>query len=735
MPVDSDEHAGHEHAPDDQATDEQTTDSESGDIRPRFDAEGEDASFEGYAEVDPFHERNAPRTSSHFVLDAEDIAATPRTDILLLAPSFFVSRPEGDGVAPHITVRGFDAEHGQDVEFLVGGIPINQPSHIHSQGYADLNFLIPELVTEMRVREGVYDPRQGDFATAGSVEFDLGSARRGLFSQSSYGSFQTLRELLWWAPVGERRATFVATNFRSTDGFGPQRRSQSGGILGQYEALLDRQTTLRVLGSAYANRSLLPGVLRRDDLSAGRVGFFDSYADPSAQAQSAFSLRTLLGGELRVRGAAGSFVSFSGWTSYANFRSQVNFTGYTERPSRVETGVPQTGRGDLIEQQNGDFAIGLGGRFRTSRFRPMAELHGFIEAGATGVLHVIDQRQNLLQAPQNETWDRRVDASVQAMDIGAYVDADLHFWNLFRLRGGLRADVLGFGVDDRLGNAIPSFRRDSYIVGYRRTAFGIAAGPRVSLEFHPTSWLVATAAYGEGYRSPQARILSDGETAPFARVQSSDLGVRLGDRRAIELAVSGFYTHLSSDIAFDPRDNQAEALGPTTRLGLTAFLRWRPMDWFRVTGSATFVRATLDSPPPPTREDPISAYTAGSPLPYVPPFVARAEFSGSPDLMQINESPLELTYGVGISAVSERPLPFGYRTPAFGTLDLSLGVSYQTFALRLDLQNATDLRYAAMEYAFASNWDPSEVPSRVPERHFAAGAPMSLMLNLVIGGA
>ena len=58
---------------------------------------------------------------------------------------------EGDAVAPRIFLRGFDAEHGQDIAFSAGGVPINQPSHLHGQGYADLGFVIPETVRSVRV--------------------------------------------------------------------------------------------------------------------------------------------------------------------------------------------------------------------------------------------------------------------------------------------------------------------------------------------------------------------------------------------------------------------------------------------------------------------------------------------------------------------------------------------------------------------------------------------------------
>ena len=43
------------------------------------------------------------------------------------------------------------------------------PTHAHGQGYADLNFLIPELVSGVQYPKGPYYADEGDFATAGAA--------------------------------------------------------------------------------------------------------------------------------------------------------------------------------------------------------------------------------------------------------------------------------------------------------------------------------------------------------------------------------------------------------------------------------------------------------------------------------------------------------------------------------------------------------------------------------------
>ena len=48
-------------------------------------------------------------------------------------------------------------------------MPVNMPTHGHGQGYADINFLIPELIQSVNVRKGPYFADVGDFASAGSA--------------------------------------------------------------------------------------------------------------------------------------------------------------------------------------------------------------------------------------------------------------------------------------------------------------------------------------------------------------------------------------------------------------------------------------------------------------------------------------------------------------------------------------------------------------------------------------
>lgn len=674
--------------------------------------------------------RAQERGASALTVERDILQAAPQqsgADLLRTAPGVFVARSEGDAVAHRISLRGFDAEHGQDLELRVGGIPVNLPSHIHGQGYADLGFVIPSVVRSLDVLEGVSDPQQGDFAVAGSMHMHLGVEDRGLRLEGSYGAFNAASVLAVWAPEGEDEESFAAVQLNQTDGFGSRRRALGGSAIAQH-TMQRGAWRFRLLGMGRATRADLAGVLRRDDIDAGRVGFYDAYSHPSAQSQNALALRVLAGAFAEHRGESGNSTNIGLWFSQDQFRIQENFTGFI---ARSQSNPDWVGRGDLIEQQNATTSFGLDARHLTAPFTPWSWLKASVEIGLSTRLDLVSQNQRLIQAPQNQTWDERVDADIQGADIGLYGDLTLEAFERVTLRVGARADTILYQVDDRLGNRIPDFRSERYILGYRRSAAGIVAGPRTSLGIKLTPWLRLLASYGEGFRSPQGRTLEDGETAPFTKVRGGDVGLAFELDEALSVHLTAYQTNLSDDVAFEPREGRLERLGATRRRGGVLYLLARPTAWLRGAASLTYVDAELQEPPPATAEDPQPPFVRGQSLPYVAPWVFRLDASANGSL-DIGEETFSGELGLGLSHLSPRPLPYGGEASPVTLLDASAAVHWRRLGLRFSMQNLLDSRYSAAEFNFASDWNFGSPRSRLPARHSAAGAPRSWNLSLEV---
>ena len=110
-------------------------------------------------------------------------------EILEAAPGLAVVMHADGGKANQYYLRGYNLDHGTDLAIFVDDMPINLPTHVHGQGYADLNWLMPETVNGLNIRKGPYFADVGDFATAGSLFVNLRDSVEKKILRSTTGSF------------------------------------------------------------------------------------------------------------------------------------------------------------------------------------------------------------------------------------------------------------------------------------------------------------------------------------------------------------------------------------------------------------------------------------------------------------------------------------------------------------------------------------------------------------------
>jgi outer membrane receptor protein involved in Fe transport len=111
-------------------------------------------------------------TASQGVVAQEELQLSPAYrpgQLLETVPGLIATLHSGEGKANQFLMRGYNLDHGTDLAVFVDGMPINQPTHAHGQGYTDLNFLIPELADGVQYTKGPYYAAVGDFGALGSV--------------------------------------------------------------------------------------------------------------------------------------------------------------------------------------------------------------------------------------------------------------------------------------------------------------------------------------------------------------------------------------------------------------------------------------------------------------------------------------------------------------------------------------------------------------------------------------
>ena len=115
-------------------------------------------------------------SASEGLVTDEELQLTPAYrpgQLLETVPGLIVTLHSGEGKANQYIMRGYNLDHGTDLATFVGGMPVNEPTHAHGQGYTDLNFMIPELEDGLTFTKGPYYPAVGDFGGVGSVRLDL----------------------------------------------------------------------------------------------------------------------------------------------------------------------------------------------------------------------------------------------------------------------------------------------------------------------------------------------------------------------------------------------------------------------------------------------------------------------------------------------------------------------------------------------------------------------------------
>ncbi len=666
----------------------------------------------------------SPRGVGDVTLNRELLEASPRqftSEMLSAAPGFFVDHENGEGLGNDIFLRGFDLEHGAGIEIGVGNVPVNQPIHIQGQGYVDANFIIPEVVDSVHVLQGPYDPRQGDAAIVGSAFFNLGVPERGYHLSTSYGSFGQVRVMGIVAPEGAPKETFAAFAVRRTEGFGARRESRSGTANGQLAIDVGASDRLRLLATAYGARAELPGVVRQDHVDAGRIDFQGSYPY-FAEGQLAQSTRFLLSADFRHDLSAGGHLSLVGWAMWTDFLARQNFAGAFES-SRIDPDF--SGLGDLFERTNLERAAGVRATFESASLSLGETGEVVLEPGTVVRVGDTEQTRSLLVPSTLAAWDRRTDAELTTIDVGAYVDVDLRLFDRLRIAGGPRVDVLAVSVRDHLAGQVPAGAAPAHALpGERRSALGVAAGPRVTLEYAVSPLLAVSTSYGEGFRSLNPPSLEDGATRPFSKVRSVELGARAQDARGrYKTTLAGYNTWVENELVFVAESGGFETQQRSIRRGIVGSVLAKPVRWLLASSALSVTDAFFDT------DVPRVSHRVAS----VPPLIYRADVTARARLASIHRESLFGRAGLGYTFLSRLHLTDEVRGPNANILNANLGLRYAAFELDLDVYNALDSRYADSANYYISNWSFEPGQQRASyATHLTAAPPRAFVATLSV---
>jgi iron complex outermembrane recepter protein len=677
------------------------------------------------------------RGASDYSIPIGELERVPRknaAELLELAPGVFLTNEGGEGHAERIYLRGFDAREGQDLEVSYGGVPVNESGNLHGNGFADLHFIIPELVLSLRVLEGPFDPRQGNYAVAGSVDYEPGLSQRGLTAKYGRGSFGSERLLVTWGPPGESLHTFGGAELVQSDGFGQNRAARHASAQAQYEGRLGEHASFRLSGTAYANEYRSAGLLRADAVERGEMGFYDSYDPRQGGTGSRFQFAA------DVHSKAGDFVLYQQLFAIARgLRMKENLTGFL-LDTQTAIQQPHGQRGDLFDMDMTESTLGGRGSARTEGllFGQRQELELGYFARADGV----DGTQKRVDAA-GVPYKTEASLASKLADLGLYADVALRPIRRLVVRGGVRADLFTFDVLDRCAvtdvsapspdnppgdaSCLDQRRGGEYREPEQRSSTASTKLlPRVSIAFGPIQHFTFSAAYGQGVRSIDPSYITDDVETPFASIESEEAGVAYTKSfEAVSVAARSvfFRTHVDRDLVFSETEGRSVLGGGTTRTGWTGAARLTN-GWLDENANVTLVHSAFDDD--------------GLLVPYVPDLVVRSDTVLGTELpVNVAGQPPRGSLALGVSYVGRRALPHGQRSDTIFTLDASAALALHGFELGLEVMNLLDSRYKSAEYDYVSDFAPGGAATLVPARHFVAGAPRTFFLSLSanIGGS
>ena len=488
--------------------------------------------------------------------------ATPVDILTSSVPGLYTVQHQGGGKADEYFLRGFDADHGTDLAIFVDGIPVNLPNNAHGQGYADLHWLIPEIVDHIDVTKGPYFVQYGDFATAGAV--NIITKRRPADSIASMlgGSYSLQRYLTILSPAeGTLFQPYIAfETYHERGPFKDPLGYNRFNLFTKFTLLSTANSNLTFLGTfhhSYWNASgEIPSRLTRDP---GRiVGRFDSI-DPSQGGNTDRNNVNLVYSYTDERQSFNA----QAWGFFYNLTQYNNFTFFENDPIN----------GDEIEQRD---KRGAGGSYLNYRRNynawnmPMETLVGFssrTDIARVGLFNAVNRRR--LSTQQN--------SQINQTSLAWYGEQEFRPTNWLRTQIGTRLDQFYYSVRNLSSDAA---------ITTTGTAQGFMANPKVNViltPFSASSWYSTPQIYlnfGGGYHSNDAReVVANPSREPLARALGGEIGFRTKLFNRLDFAINYWQLRLSSELVLDGDTGQFEPAGRTQRQGPEVELRYQINQW------------------------------------------------------------------------------------------------------------------------------------------------------------
>ena len=635
-------------------------------------------------------------------LDLNMRPARSAQDMLRLVPGLFIAQQVGGGKAEQIFLRGFDADHGTDVNISVDGVPVNLPSQAHGQGWADLHYVIPETIGGYDFGKGPYYANKGDFCTAGYVAYNtINVLDKNVFKleggQFSTGRAVTMINLLSNKAKERGLNAYVAGEALYTNGpFDYPQHFQRYNMMAKLNAPISKSSNLSVTLTSFTSKWRASGEIPNRAISEGyihdRFGVIDSGQGGNTNKTIAnVRLTTNLGQDLLLENQV--------YYSHYYFNLLTNFTFFYVDPIH----------GDEFNQHEVRDWGGYNGKltkhtyFGTSSLTSTAGLSfRYDQTHPSWLAHSLNhqilnylQLGNIHETNMNGYVDETFETGKWLFNAGVRLDY-LHFYYLSTAPQTDSAAAIYTGVNPRQGKSIIS--------------------PKINIQYTVNSKLQLYVKTGKGFHSNDARVVIGNEgfqTLPAA--YGADIGFNLKPASRLFINAALWYIYLQQEFTYgsDYGDESVSPGGKTVRKGIDFSARYQITSWLYADMNLNFAKPRALGVP-----------KGQDYLPTAPTFTSTAGL-----YVRFKDG---INGGISYRYLHNRPANEDYSLVAKGYFlaDLTANYTRKKYEIGLSVENLFNQQWYESQVEYVSRLKYETAP--VDEVSYTAGVPFFAKLKLSV---
>jgi outer membrane cobalamin receptor len=510
-------------------------------------------------------EMNALQTIARIDLQVNPVNSSQ--ELLRKVPGLVIGQHAGGGKAEQIFLRGFDIDHGTDIALSVDGMPINMVSHAHGQGYSDLHFMIPETIRKINFGKGPYYASQGDFNTAGYVNFSTKKSIQKSMVSLEVGQFNSLRTLGMFNLLENKKNenAYFAIEYIANDGpFESPQNFNRLNVFGKYNAFLKGKDRVTLTASHFTSSWNASGQIPEREVNNGNINRFGAIDDTEGGTTS----RTNFNVQLQKTLSEEAILKTNVFYSKYNFELFSNFTFFLEDPMN----------GDQIKQfENRDI---FGANAKVISKSQFGNIAAKFTKGAGLRYDLINDVELSHTKNRKEVIDRIQLGDVKQTNMYVFFNSEFDLGK-FKVSPAVRIDYFQFIYNDALQINYETLTKKKAIVT-----------PKLNFLYTSNDNLQWFLKSGIGFHSNDTRVvLQQNADKILPKAYGLDFGNIWKPSPKIVLNTALWYLLSEEEFVYVGDAGIVEPSGVSERFGIDFGVRYQFTDWLFFNTDLTYTKA------------------------------------------------------------------------------------------------------------------------------------------------